>query len=52
MVKQPPCNEEHMGSMPGLGTKIPHEMGQLILHAKTRNDPMQPKNKGKNAICF
>ena len=52
MVKQPPCNEERMGLMPGLGTKIPHAVGQLIMHAKTRNYPMQPKIKGKMQYVF
>ena len=33
-------------------TKIPHAVGQLILHAKTRNDPMQPKIKGKMQYVF
>ena len=28
VVKNPPCNAEDMGLIPGWGTKIPHGMGQ------------------------
>ena len=29
MIKNPPCNAGDVGSIPGLGTKMPHAMGQL-----------------------
>ena len=29
MIKKLPANVEGMGSIPGLGTKIPHAVGQL-----------------------
>ena len=32
MVKNPPCNAGDIGSIPGLGTKIPHAMEQLSPH--------------------
>ena len=35
MVKNLPSNAGDMGSIPGRGTKIPHAMGQLSLHATT-----------------
>ena len=36
VVKNPPSKAEDMGSIPGLGTKIPHAMGQLSTRATTR----------------
>ena len=36
MVKNPPCNTEHKGSIPGQGTKIPRVSGQLSLRVTTR----------------
>ena len=33
--KNPPANPGHMGSIPGLGTKIPHIVRQLSLCATT-----------------
>ena len=35
MVKNPRSNAGDTGSIPGRGTKIPHAMGQLSLHATT-----------------
>ena len=35
VVKNPPYNAGHAGSIPGQGTKIPHAMGQLSLCATT-----------------
>ena len=29
VVKNPPCNEGDMGSVPGQGTKIPHDVEQV-----------------------
>ena len=33
MVKNLPSNAGDMGSIPGQGTKIPHDVGQLSRHA-------------------
>ena len=38
MVKNLPCNAGDMGSIPDQGTKIPHTVEQLRLHA-TMKDP-------------
>ena len=35
VVKNPPASAGDMGSIPGLGTKIPHDTGQLNLCATT-----------------
>ena len=35
IVKSLPCNAEATGSNPSQGTKIPHAMEQLSLHAMT-----------------
>ena len=35
VVKNLPCNEKDMGSIPGEGTKIPHATEQLSLCATT-----------------
>ena len=35
VVKNPPSNAGDTGSIPGRGTKIPHAVGQLSLHAAT-----------------
>ena len=35
VVKNLPSNAEDVGSIPGRGTKIPHAVGQLSLHATT-----------------
>ena len=35
MVENPPAIAGDMGSIPGLGTKIPHATGQLNLCVKT-----------------
>ena len=35
VVKNPPSNAGDAGSIPGWGTKIPHAMEQLSLHAAT-----------------
>ena len=56
-VKNPPSNAWDVGSIPGWGTKIPHDIGQISLHAAAREpvshsyrkpihlnkDPGQPK---------
>ena len=34
-VKNPPCNAEDVGSIPGQGAKIPHAVEQLSLRATT-----------------
>ena len=36
VVKNPPSNEGRAGRIPGWGTKIPHAVRQLSLHATTR----------------
>ena len=36
VVKNPTCNAEDAGSIPGQGTKIPHAIGRLSLHTTTR----------------
>ena len=35
VVKNPPSNAGDTGSIPGQGTKIPHAVGQMSLHATT-----------------
>ena len=35
VIKKLPANSEDTGSIPGLGTKAPHAMGQLSLHVAT-----------------
>ena len=35
VVKNPPCNAGDVGSIPGLGTRIPHAAEQLRLRAAT-----------------
>ena len=47
VVKNPPSNAGDVGSIPGRGTKIPHAMGQLNLHATTKNPHSQNKIKRK-----
>ena len=37
MVKNVPCNAEDSGSIPGLGTKIPHAVGQLSPYDATQD---------------
>ena len=39
VVKNPPVNAGDTGLIPGLGTKIPHPMGQLSLRSAT-TEPM------------
>ena len=39
VVKNPPYNAGDAGSIPGQGTKIPHAVEQLSLHATT-TEPM------------
>ena len=36
VVKNPPASVRDEGSIPGQGTKIPHAMGQLSLHAEAK----------------
>ena len=36
MVKNLPSNAEDVNLIPGLGTKIPHAVEQLSLHATTK----------------
>ena len=44
MNKNPSCNAEHKGSIPGRGTKIPHVSRQLSPRVATHldEDPVQP----------
>ena len=35
MVKNPPCNAEDVGSVPGQGTKIPHSTEKLNLFLRS-----------------
>ena len=35
VVKNPPCNAEDAGSIPGQGTKMPHAKGQVSLCTTT-----------------
>ena len=39
VVKNPPANAGHAGSIPGRGTKIPHAKGQLSLRALEARTP-------------
>ena len=39
VAKNLPSNAGNMGSIPGWGPKIPHAMGQLSLHAITKEPP-------------
>ena len=56
MVKDLPSNAGDLGSIPGLGTRIPHTTGQLSSHAATREamdrseDTVQPKLKKKRKV--
>ena len=36
VVKNPPSNAGDTGVIPGRGTKIPHAVGQLSLHTRSR----------------
>ena len=40
MVKNPPLNAGDMGLVLGWGTRIPHAMGQLTLHATVTTEPI------------
>ena len=40
VVKNSPPDAGHMGSNSGRGTKISHTLGQLSLHAATREKPL------------
>ena len=42
VIKNPPSNAGHRGSIPGWGTKIPHAAGQLSPRATT-TEPTCPK---------
>ena len=39
VVKNPPCNSEGVGSIPGWGTKIPHAKEQLSSCTITTESP-------------
>ena len=41
MVKNPASNARDTGSIPGLGTKIPHAIEQLSPHATTKTQCSQ-----------
>ena len=62
VLKNLPSNAWDVGSVPGWGTKIPHDIGQLNSHAATKEpvshsyrkpmhlnkDPGQPKENKRN----
>ena len=56
VVKNPPSNAGDLGSIPGLGTRIPHTTGQPSSRAATREamdrseDTVQPKFKKKKSF--
>ena len=45
MVKNMPGNAGALGLIPGPGTKIPHELEQLSLHATTREKPVHSNRR-------
>ena len=45
VVKNMPGNAGALGSIPGPGTKIPHELEQLSLHATTREKPVHSNRR-------
>ena len=55
MVKNPPCSAGELGSIPGLGTKIPHAVEKLSPWATNRElvchsrRPYMPKQGPKEA---
>ena len=51
VVENPPCNVGDTGSIPGQGTKIPHDRGQLSLSIAT-TEPMYSKaTTRKRSLC-
>ena len=55
VFKDLPCNARDAGSSPRLGTKIPQAMGQLRLHAETRQPSSlvkDPKFLKKSPMCY
>ena len=49
MVKNPPSNAGDAGSIPGRGTKIPHAVGQLSLHAAA-NEALRATTREARAL--
>ena len=47
MVNNPPSNSGDVGSIPAQGTKIPHAVGQLSLHATPKTQHSQKRRKKK-----
>ena len=47
MVNNPPSNAGDVGSIPVQGTKIPHAVGQLSLHATPKTQHSQKRRKKK-----
>ena len=47
-----PCNTGDVGSTPGLGTKIPHAMGQLTPRATTESQCVAAKTIDGNRIYY
>ena len=45
MVKTLPSNAGGVGLIPGLGTKIPHAVGQISPHTTTREKPERHKEE-------
>ena len=45
MVKNPSCNAGDKGSIPGLGTRIPHAAAQLNVHTAKKPNSDQKKKK-------
>ena len=45
MVKNPSCNAGDTGSIPGLGTRIPHAAAQLNVHTTMKPNSDQKKKK-------
>ena len=58
VVKNPPCNAEDAGSIPGQGTKILHVMEQLIrvpqlsLHARSPLATIREPEHCKERSCM
>ena len=52
MVKNPSCNAGDTGSIPGLGTRIPHAAAQLNVHTPMKPNSDQKKKKSQVDIML
>ena len=50
MVKNPSCNAGDKGSIPGLGTRIPHAAAQLNVHTAKKPNSAQKKKKRESQV--